>query len=145
MKALRIVILEFADGIRCDLMLATMGEGAAIADFAGRCLAADPPARLPLLRSHSAVAPADHVALLLNGGRSTEPEPFETRQPIPSAGLQHAMRAYGQRVISSATPEVIALAEADLKRFFAHYDVQIVFGDGRPDWMKTPEQAWTEK
>ncbi len=146
MKELRIVILEFADCIRCDLVSAEISEREAGAAFVGKCLAADNPPRLPLHSVQCVIVPADRVAQLVNGSISDFlPPPPVPPHPIPIAGLHTAMRSYWGKAVSGASPEAKAEAEKELRRFFDHYETQITFDDGRPDWMKTPDKVWTEK
>lgn len=143
MKELRIVILEFAGGLRVDLMDADVCERDAVADFAGRVLKAANAPELPLFRSMSTIVPADHVSLLLNGTHSAAAmvEPSR-RAAIPTLGLQNAMNKYNESLYSTASAELKEKGLSDLRAFFSHYGVEIEFGDGRPDWLSTPEQVW---
>lgn len=145
----RVVALRFADGLRVDIENnATHFE--AISNMTARAMRSTQPPILPLYEAATAIIPADRLALnggvvsLAPGERFDVIEPAQ--QPVPIAGIQAAMRAYGQRVIAGASPDIIAAAERDLIDFFARYGVTIEPGDGTPEWLResrrTPADVW---
>lgn len=148
-KANRVVVLRFADGVRVDIA-ADMSEAEAIADMVSRAIASAHPPTLPLYEAITAVIPRERLLVLLNGAAgpagvvtiAPEAEP----SPVPIAGIQAAMRAYGGKVISGAAPDIVAEAQRQLAAFFDRYGVRIVAGDGRPEWLpqlpRTPAEAW---
>jgi hypothetical protein len=172
-KHARVVALRFADGLRVDIENnATHFE--AIANMTTRAMRSTQPPILPLYEAATAIIPADRLARTDNApngkacdclaGRCATAEGFELergaycqqpaavgpaaapQQPVPIAGIQAAMRAYGQRVIAGASPDIIASAERDLIDFFARYGVTIEPGDGTPEWLResrrTPADVW---
>lgn len=152
LKANRVVVLRFADGIRVDIAIDAT-ERQAIADMTARALASDHPAELPLYEAVTSVIPDDRARALLNGEvlttrRAAEEAAFFGCNPVPIRGIQAAMRAYGRSSIAGAAPEIIAAAERDLIEFFARYGVAVEAGDGTPNWLKEKripaEQVWTE-
>lgn len=150
-KHARVVALRFADGLRVDIEYdATHFE--AIANMTARAMRSTQPPILPLYEAATAIIPADRLAQPLNGEINLQGtgivaglvEPAQ--QPVPIAGIQAAMRAYGQRVISGAAPDIIATAQRDLAEFFARYGVKIEPGDGTPEWLRerrrSPADVW---
>lgn len=142
MKDLRIIILKFAHETRVDLINAELSEGAAIADFMHKCFTASNPAKLPLIEAVTAIVPAERVSELLKATLWSAPIAPKRSHPIPIAGLHNAMRAYWAKAISGALPQIVEEAQHELRKFFSHYETEITFTDGRPEWMKTPDQIW---
>lgn len=139
MKPLRIVVLQFANTLRVDLRDVLESERDGIARFAGECLAADSPPSLPLIAGHSCIVPADRVSVLLNGIGLEAPAIVEpTRHPLPIVAVVNAVRRYQSIMQASPDDEDSALAKANLKTFFDHYQIPIMFDDDQ-DAIK---KAW---
>lgn len=148
----RVVVLRFEDGIRVDIAI-NMTEPEAIADMAARAMASQHAPLLPLWEAVTSIIPAERAAELsavieLRAAGMVEPV---APLPLPFNGLQAAMRAYGQAVIATTTPEVRAEAERALSAFFSRHGIAIDFSDGVPEWLRnartqTPRnaaEAWT--
>ena len=145
----RVVALRFADGLRVDITREPATHFEAIAGMTAAAMRSDQPPILPLYEAATAIIPADRMPLPLNGNVSALPAAIEpTRQPVPVAGLLHAMRAYGPATVGTVGEETKRQCEDKLRAFFAHYGVQIEFGDGSPEWLKaarvpqSPAEAW---
>lgn len=133
----RVIALRFADGLRVDITREPETHFEAIANMTAAALRSDKPPILPLYEAATAIIPADRLALPLNGDIATLPQPIEPqRQPVPVAGLLHAMRAYGPATIATAGEDTKRDCADKLRAFFAHYDVDIEFNIAGPDWLK---------
>lgn len=149
----RVIALRFADGLRVDIAHA-MTHFEAIADMTARAMNSAQPPILPLYEAATAIIPADRLlqilpVLDLGDGYRVEHVVEPSAQPVPIGGLKAAMRAYGQRDITGASPDALAAAQAELARFSQHYGITVDFSDGVPDWLKAerakndPGIAWT--
>lgn len=139
MKELRIVILDFANGPRVDVFDTFTSERAAIAEFAGRCLAAADPVQLPLIAARSCIIPADRLTELLDAEMPATAA-VAAYSPLPVTGIAHAMRRYWSiaNLPDADRGHALELAKENLIEFYRRYGVEIIFDDGIEELKK----AW---
>lgn len=144
-KADRVVMLRFASGPRVDIV-ADMTEPAAIADFAGRALAAEFPPSLPLIEAHTAAIPRERLLALLNGGETAVAASANPPRPMVSAaGVVQAVRAYMAALGAvDRSTEKSERAKEDFIEFFSRYGVDLDFTVARIRPPMSASEEWTK-